>query len=82
MLLKKYLGKTIKGQCNDYFGTSDLGEKRIVIIGENYIVVENSNKEPLIAYFDDLDEYGIEKFILAWIEGENYNLEDDYAKED
>ena len=81
MLLKKYIGKIIKGQCNGYFGTSDLQEKKIVIIGENYIVAESITKEPLVAYFEELDETAIENFILAWMKGENYNLEDDYAKE-
>lgn len=70
-MLKKYLGKTISGYCNGYFGRDDYDTKKIVFVGKRYIVTENSKGEGNIAYFTNESKEEVEELIESWLDDED-----------
>lgn len=66
-ILSKYIGKTLYGFCNGYFGRDSYENKTIVYVGEKYILTENEEGVPGVAYFKDMDYMEIEKLVLEWI---------------
>lgn len=80
MGLKDYIGKVLKGYCEGYFGRDSYGDKKIVFIGEKYIVAENEHGYPVTAYFDEGETIqDILSKIDEWIkEREEYEGSEDY----
>ncbi|WP_312286905.1 hypothetical protein [Terrisporobacter sp.] len=74
-MLKKYLGKTICGYCNGYFGRDDYDTKKIVFVGKRYIVTENSEGWGNIAYFTKESKKEAEELIELWLDEDE---EDDW----
>lgn len=66
-MLEKYIGKTLFGFCNGYFGRDSYSNKKIVYAGNNYIVAENDYGKPVVAYFEDESIEEIICLIETWM---------------
>lgn len=66
MKLNKYLGDTLYGYCNGYFGRESYEDKTVVYAGDNYIVCEYSDSYPCVAIFDKESDEEIEALIDEW----------------
>ena len=66
-MLKKYIGKTLHGFCNGYFGRDSYSDKTIVYVGTDYIVAENSYGKPVVAQFEYENIDKIIELIETWM---------------
>lgn len=53
MKLNKYIGETLYGYCNGYFGRDTYEEKTVVYAGENYLLCEDEEGCPHLAVFSE-----------------------------
>lgn len=72
MKLEIYIGKTLYGFCNGYFGRDSYDDKKIVYVGDNYIVAENENGYPETAIFEGMKESEVHELISDWLIKDEY----------
>lgn len=63
-VVEKYIGRTLKGFCNGYFGRDSYGDKVIEAEGSDWVVIRE-NRIPKIAIFND--ENNKIKMLNEWL---------------
>lgn len=66
MKLNKYLGKTLYGYCDGYFGRDSYKNKTIVYTGDNYLLCEDEDGHPCLAIFYTKSNNEIKELLKEW----------------
>jgi hypothetical protein len=62
------VGTKLYGFCNGYFGRDSYDEKIIEAIGNDWVVVRDSNNIPIMAYFENESVGTIYEILEQWTE--------------